>query len=69
MAIKAENDRMPYTTPGDHKTLLFEKDTTALGIAYTHKEDNYLDFNSQKLIPYRISDRGPATAIGDLNGD
>ncbi|MCB0375266.1 MAG: VCBS repeat-containing protein, partial [Sinomicrobium sp.] len=25
--------------------------------------------NRQKLIPYQISDRGPATAVGDLNGD
>ena len=40
-----------------------------LGIDYTHQEDPYLDFNRQKLIPYRLSDRGPATAIGDLNED
>lgn len=39
------------------------------GIAYTHKEDNFLDFNVNKLIPYRISDRGPVMTTGDLNGD
>ena len=39
------------------------------GIQFTHQEDNYLDFNRQKLIPYQISDRGPAVAIGDLNND
>jgi hypothetical protein len=39
------------------------------GINFTHKEDNYLDFNRQKLIPYQISDRGPAIAVGDLNTD
>ncbi len=40
-----------------------------LGIDFSHREDNYIDFNRQKLIPYQVSDRGPATAIGDLNGD
>ena len=40
-----------------------------LGIDFTHQEDLYIDFNRQKLIPYQISDRGPATAIGDLNAD
>ncbi len=40
-----------------------------LGIDFTHREDLFIDFNRQKLIPYQLSDRGPATAIGDLNGD
>ncbi|MEM8926949.1 MAG: VCBS repeat-containing protein [Bacteroidota bacterium] len=51
------------------KTPLFEKDTTNLGIYITHVEDNYLDFNREKLIPYRLSDRGPAFAKGDINHD
>lgn len=48
---------------------LFELIPNNLGIDYIHKEDNYLDFNRQKLIPYRVSDMGPAFAHGDLNGD
>jgi hypothetical protein len=39
------------------------------GLHFSHKENNYNDFNRHKLIPYRISDRGPATAIGDINND
>ncbi len=39
------------------------------GFDYVHKENNYTDFNRQKLIPYKISDKGPAIAVGDLNGD
>lgn len=39
------------------------------GLHYRHTENNYVDVNRHKLIPYQISDRGPATAIGDLNGD
>ncbi|TVZ52905.1 VCBS repeat-containing protein [Dokdonia sp. Hel_I_53] len=48
---------------------LFSKVENNLGISYEHKEDAYLDFNRQKLIPYQASDRGPAVAVGDLNGD
>ncbi|MBT8209668.1 MAG: VCBS repeat-containing protein, partial [Eudoraea sp.] len=48
---------------------IFEKVDDNLGIDFEHVEDNYVDFNRQKLIPYQISDRGPALAIGDLNTD
>jgi len=39
------------------------------GLAYDHKENNFNDFDRQKLIPYRISNRGPAVAIGDVDGN
>ena len=48
---------------------LFKKVSQNLGIDYQHEEDNYTDFNRQKLIPYQLSDRGPAVAIGDVNND
>lgn len=51
------------------KIQLFKKVESNLGIDFKHIEDNYSDFNRQKLIPYQFSDRGPATAIGDLNND
>ncbi len=63
------------TSPFDYDSLRpasgdwFRKLEDNLGIDFTHREDNYVDFNRQKLIPYQISDRGPAVAIGDLNGD
>lgn len=51
------------------KPALFQKVPGNLGIAYEHKEDSHTDFNYQKLIPYEVSDRGPAFAVGDLNND
>ena len=48
---------------------LFKMVANNLGIDFIHEEDNYVDFNREKLIPYKLSDRGPAFAIGDLNGD
>ena len=48
---------------------IFSKVKGNLGIEFTHKENRFNDFNRQKLIPYMVSDRGPATAVGDLNND
>ncbi len=50
-------------------TPLFKEVSEDWGLTFVHEEDPYIDFNRQKLIPYQISDRGPATAVGDLNGD
>ena len=51
------------------KNLLFAKSQNNLGIAFEHVENQFNDFNRQKLIPYKVSDREPATATGDLNND
>jgi hypothetical protein len=39
------------------------------GIDFVHQEDSYSDFDRLKLLPYQVSDRGPATAVGDINND
>jgi len=49
--------------------MLFAKSKGNLGITFEHVENPFNDFNRQKLIPYKVSDREPATAIGDLNND
>ncbi len=65
----------PNRKPFDYKKLhtavwpVFKKVENNLGINFTHQENDFIDFTAQKLIPYQRSDRGPARAIGDLNGD
>lgn len=70
LRVSPEN-RVPfkYTSLQPKTNKLFKRVENNLGIDFTHIEDRYIDFNLQKLIPYKISDRGPATAIGDLNND
>ena len=58
-----------YQSLHSKKKPVFEKITSNLGVDFIHKEDNYTDYNRQKLIPYQLSDRGPATSIGDINND
>lgn len=49
---------------------LFEQiDPLKIGIDYEHVEDKYTDFDRLKLLPYQQSDKGPATAIGDIDND
>ncbi len=51
-------------------SFLFESiDQSELGITFRHVEDSYTDFDRLKLLPYQQSDRGPASAIGDINND
>jgi hypothetical protein len=43
--------------------------TDAVDIHYTHKENDYIDFNIQKLVPHKLSEYTPALATGDINND
>ncbi|WP_435623629.1 VCBS repeat-containing protein [Flagellimonas sp.] len=66
-----KNDAKPfeYSRLKPKAKPLFQVVDSNLGIDFDHKEDNHIDFNREKLIPYRVSDRGPALALGDLNQD
>lgn len=48
---------------------LFTDITTAAGIHYTHRENNYNDYNEQYFIPHKVSTQGPGLAVADVNGD
>jgi ASPIC and UnbV/FG-GAP-like repeat len=43
--------------------------TGASGAGVLHREDDFIDFNTQKLLPHKLSDFGPPLAAGDLNND
>jgi len=64
-----KNHPFDYATLHPKQKLFFEKTSDNLGINYTHVEDAYSDYLRQKLIPYQMSDRGPAVSVGDLNSD
>ncbi|NER16926.1 CRTAC1 family protein [Spongiivirga citrea] len=68
-SLKIELANTQPVSPKNINKTIFNKVTGNLGINFKHKEDNYTDFNRQKLIPFQFSDRGPALAIGDINDD
>ncbi|MEZ5009063.1 MAG: VCBS repeat-containing protein [Chitinophagales bacterium] len=56
------------TIPTDKKPLtLFTK--TNLNIDWIHKEDDFVDFNRDKLSPFSLSNEGPICVVADLNND
>ena len=36
---------------------------------FRHKENDFVDFDRERLIPRMLSTEGPALAVGDVNGD
>lgn len=48
---------------------LFTDITSITGISYVQQENDFIDFNIQKLIPHKMSEYGPALAVGDLDGN
>ena len=50
-------------------TARFADVTEAHGIRHRHRENEFVDFNREPLIPHMVSAEGPALCTGDLNGD
>jgi hypothetical protein len=50
-------------------TRLFTDVTDKTGLNFRHKENDFIDFKSEPLLPYQLSKQGPALAKADVNGD
>jgi hypothetical protein len=48
---------------------LFKEITDSAGIHYLHQQNDFVDFNIQKLLPHKLSEYGPALAVGDVDGN
>lgn len=48
---------------------LFKEVTASVGIHYKHQENDFVDFNVQKLLPHKFSEYTPALAVGDVDGN
>ncbi len=48
---------------------LFTDITNQSGINFSHKENNFDDFEKEVLLPHRMSQLGPALAVADVNND
>ena len=66
--LKYQNDLLKPPVEKENKPL-FRPVNAALGITYQDIDEDFIDFNLQITIPYKLSQNGPALAVGDLNGD
>lgn len=71
LKVSIANAHIPYNfnRPAIDKKALFAEATAAKGVTYKHQDDDFVDFNVQKLIPHKLSEYTPAMAAGDVNGD
>lgn len=54
----------------EEKAPLFEQvNAVDIGITYKHKENVYNDFETEILLPHKLSQNGPFSAVADVNGD
>ena len=51
------------------KMLLFTDITILSDINYIHKEKDFIDFNSERLLPHKLSQYGPGLAAADIDGN
>lgn len=42
---------------------------TVRGVDFVHRENAFVDYNREPLMPHLLSMEGPALAVGDVNGD
>ena len=50
-------------------TSVFTESTGESGLQWQHKENNFIEFDREPLIPHMVSREGPALAVGDKNSD
>jgi len=58
-----------YEKAAVKQTVLFEDYTAQTGLHYVHKENVFVDFKHEYLVPYQLSKGGPKMNKGDVNGD
>ena len=64
--LPAQQQAIP---PGVPSPRLFTDITAASGLTFRHKENEFIDFKDEPLLPYQLSREGPALAHADVNGD
>jgi len=48
---------------------LFRDVSSQVGLDFVHQENNFVDFDRERLIPKLVSTEGPFVTVGDVNGD
>lgn len=60
---------MTAPSPSARPPRTFTDITAAAGITFRHRENDFIDFKDEPLLPYQLSREGPALAHADVNGD
>ncbi|MCF7567977.1 VCBS repeat-containing protein [Sabulilitoribacter arenilitoris] len=67
--LNYSNSNAKLQQPSLNKNTMFKDVTKKTGISYKHKENKFDDYFYQVLLPNKMSQFGPALAVGDVNND
>lgn len=63
------DDAIAKTTTEPQKPAFFRRVGPQGGYMFTHKENDYDDYEKEILLPHKQSHNGPKITVGDVNGD
>jgi hypothetical protein len=62
-------DYTKITAHWKNETKPMQDITASTGLNYVHKENPFIEFNREFLLPHMLSTEGPAMAVADINHD
>jgi hypothetical protein len=68
-AIKTNIVSLEFPFSPKKTTPIFKEISKDIGVEYTHKEKDKIDFNVQRVLPHKLTQNGPCLSKGDINGD
>ena len=69
LTVKYSKATLLSSESKEARKLLGKVQSKDIGINFRHKENDFNEYQDEILLPHNISQNGPFTALGDVNGD
>jgi enediyne biosynthesis protein E4 len=69
LPIRQDSAQISDAPPSETTHRLFTDVTSELDLDFVHRENAFVDFDRQRLLPRLLSTAGPFMAVADVNGD
>jgi hypothetical protein len=69
IVLEQKNADKKFIAFSDNKKIFSDITSTMVSPAAVYNENVYVDYNSERLIPYMLSTQGPRLCAGDVNKD
>lgn len=68
-AVPVNEGDLSFPFVSKKEKTIFKEVSSDIGVTYLHEEKDMIDYNIQRTIPHKLTQNGPTTAVGDINGD